>query len=543
MSTPEGTQSTRRLVAMFAAATGLEPLFATLAGDWSAPPPALVLTPVVLASGLRRGRRFAWWAALAVSGVWALVGLHALVVPAVAGLWAVASALPAVALAVLLLQSRAAFRVPAPAGTYRRLTGTALVSLTVLWGLCAPFGVLTAAPGGAPLRSGAGTVFCVAMLAAVLVTFRRHRTPGEPGDRHRARRLLESHSGGVLSFMTTWPDNRYWFTGDGRAGVAYRLVGSVALTVADPFGDPAAVAGAVQGFTAFCADHGWTPCFYSVSQPLAADLSASGWRLIQVAQDAQVPLPGLRFTGRRWQDVRTALNRARREGIVAEWVAMRHAPAAVTGQIRSICAAWLAERRLPEMTFTLGGFDELTDDAVRCLVAMDGQGRIHAVTSWLPVYRDGTVVGWTLDVMRRGPATGNGVMDFLIASAALRFQEEGFEFLSLSGTPLAHADRTLARVGRLLEPLYGFRALLAFKAKFQPVYHPLYLAYPRAGALPAIATAVARAYLPRPTPAQLLLIATAAVRGRRRHVPATHAGTACAPPTETGEMSWVPGRW
>jgi phosphatidylglycerol lysyltransferase len=76
------------------------------------------------------------------------------------------------------------------------------------------------------------------------------------------------------------------------------------------------------------------------------------------------------------------------------------------------------------------------------------------------------------------------------------------------------AQRVLDRLGHLLEPVYGFRALLAFKAKFQPVYHPLYLAYPRPTALPGIALAIARAYLPGLTTGQLLrLAATSSTRG------------------------------
>jgi hypothetical protein len=50
--------------------------------------------------------------------------------------------------------------------------------------------------------------------------------------------------------------------------------------------------------------------------------------------------------------------------------------------------------------------------------------------------------------------------------------------------------------GRALEPVYGFRSLLAFKAKFQPEYRPLYMAYPDTAALPPIATAITRTYLP-----------------------------------------------
>ena len=53
-----------------------------------------------------------------------------------------------------------------------------------------------------------------------------------------------------------------------------------------------------------------------------------------------------------------------------------------------------------------------------------------------------------------------------------------------------------------MEPVYGFRSLFAFKAKFQPVYRPMYMAYPDAAALPRIANAVSRAYLPHVTPRQ-----------------------------------------
>ena len=57
-------------------------------------------------------------------------------------------------------------------------------------------------------------------------------------------------------------------------------------------------------------------------------------------------------------------------------------------------------------------------------------------------------------------------------------------------------DRLLYWLGTTVEPVYGFRSLLAFKAKFQPRYEPLYIFYPDAAALPAIGNAVTRAYLP-----------------------------------------------
>jgi lysylphosphatidylglycerol synthetase-like protein (DUF2156 family) len=176
------------------------------------------------------------------------------------------------------------------------------------------------------------------------------------------------------------------------------------------------------------------------------------------------------------------------------------------------------------MGFTLGGLDELDDDAVRCLVAIDGAGRLHGLTSWLPARRDGVVVGWTLDVMRRAADAAPGTVEFLIGTAALTFQDEGAEFVSLSGAPLAlprgstdggMLTRMLELAGRTMEPVYGFRSLLAFKAKFQPHYRPLWLVYPGPADLPRIARAVSRAYLPDVSPGQAARLVSALVRGRR----------------------------
>jgi len=192
--------------------------------------------------------------------------------------------------------------------------------------------------------------------------------------------------------------------------------------------------------------------------------------------------------------------------ITARWVTYPDAPLTVVEQIRAISEEWVADKGLPEMGFTLGGLDELNDPAVACLLAVDAEGNVHAVTSWLPIHRDGKVVGATLDFMRRATNTEfRGVMEFLIASAAMAYRDHGMELLSLSGAPLARLERgrtptaiqrQLDGLGRALEPVYGFRSLLAFKAKFQPEYRPLFLAYPDRTALPAVATALTRAYLP-----------------------------------------------
>jgi lysylphosphatidylglycerol synthetase-like protein (DUF2156 family) len=366
----------------------------------------------------------------------------------------------------------------------------------------------------------------VAAWSVLLVSALLQLRPTVPaGDALHARRLVEQHGAGPLSFMTTWTGNRYWFSPDAAAVVGFRVIGGVAITTGDPVGAPASRDDAVRGFTAWCDEQGWTPCWYGVTDDVPRALAGQGARQLQVAAETWLPLGELSFRGRRWQDVRTAINRAGREGVQARWCTWSETSLALRQQLVQLSEDWLADKGLPEMGFTLGGLDELTDDAVRCLIAVHDDGRVIGLTSWLPAHRDGRLVGWTLDVMRRAHDAGPGTVEFLIGTAALTFQEEGAEWVSLSGAPLAlppgaaggdALTRLLELAGRTMEPVYGFRSLLAFKAKFQPRYRPLWLVYPGNGDLPRIAQAVSRAYLPELSPVQAVRLAKALLRGHRR---------------------------
>jgi phosphatidylglycerol lysyltransferase len=535
-------------------------------------PALLSVMPVVLllvaAEGLRRGRRAAWGLAVGLN-----LGLAALAVVLmtnhaqqriVLGAGAhprswIAILLPLVQpllVVVLLLVTRARFHVRAPRGTYPALlrgTAGALVlaaAAYVALGLglrddfdpapdvvdllrdlplrFVPPGYLVGiAPGFLPVDWAAvmlyewiGPAVWLVLAAAALRTFLHSRPDSADTNLTRVRALVGEGAGGSLQYMATWPGHAYWFTPDGAAAVAHRVIGGVAVTTGGPVGSLDAVPRAVAGFAEYCREQGWTPCFYSVDTEVATAARELGWSIVQVAEETLLPLRELTFTGRKWQDVRTALNRAAKAGIVAEWTTFSAAPVAIIDQIRAISEEWVADKGLPEMGFTLGGLDELADDEVRLLVAVDADSSVHGLTSWLPVRRHGEIVGWTLDFMRRrsDERAFRGVMEFLIASAATSLKEEGAEYLSLSGAPLARLDRgepmaslqkVLDAIGQRLEPVYGFRSLLAFKAKFQPEYRPLYLAYPDAAALPAIGNAIGRAYLPDLRPTQAAALARA----------------------------------
>ena len=429
-----------------------------------------VLVPVaffaLVGRGLRRGRRWAWWTAVVVSAL--ITALGALVLVAVA-----------VAVAT---------------------RNTADLDVTN------------------PAQSGLHLLLFAALLTVLVAGRRAFRVPsrrrlrrsGVAGDiaAPTALALLERHGGGTLSWMTTWPDNAWFGTADGESFLAYQVHTGVAVALGDPVGPPADTAGAVREFRATCEQCGLVPCLFSVTQPTADAAAAQGWRHVQVAEDTLIDLPDLEFRGKAWQDVRSALNKAKKQGVTFRLVTLADEPWSLVGQVREVSDGWVGDKGLPEMGFTLGGVDEALDRRVRVGLAEDADGLVQGVTSWLPVLGpDGAVRGWTLDVMRRRQdGTFKPVVEFLIASACLAFRDEGAAFVSLSGAPLARAagdgaptavlDRLLDELGQRLEPLYGFRSLHAFKTKFAPRYEPMYLVFRDEADLPRVGLGLTRAYLP-----------------------------------------------
>ncbi|MFB2597259.1 bifunctional lysylphosphatidylglycerol flippase/synthetase MprF [Herbiconiux sp. P17] len=348
-----------------------------------------------------------------------------------------------------------------------------------------------------------GPVFWAATIVAAFLGMRHVHPLGAVTDEARVRELLVAGSGGTISWMATWTGNHYWFAPEGGA-VAYRVVNNVAITTGDPLGPVPTHPSTALAFATYCTDRGWTPAFYSVTDAVRDALGEAGWSSLQVAEETVVHPAEWSLEGKKMQDIRTSINRAAKEGVRAEWRSYSELGPFVTAQIREISELWVAEKDLPEMGFTLGGVDELIAPEVRLMVALDGDNRVQGVTSWLPTYSAGRVVGWTLDFMRRRPDSMNGLMEFLIAQTILRARDDEVGFVSLSGAPLAvagdggeqAATGILPFLSRTLEPVYGFRSLLRFKMKFQPSFQQLHLCFRDPLTLPAIGLALGRAYLP-----------------------------------------------
>ncbi|MCC4247976.1 MULTISPECIES: bifunctional lysylphosphatidylglycerol flippase/synthetase MprF [Microbacterium] len=429
---------------------------------------------LAVATGVRRGRRWAWVLLVAYGILNALILVTAATLVLVVGLGV--------------------------------LEGTIDIDLTIT------------------LASSATWVVALVYLWLVRAAFRARPTaslgvsPAPGVDDVKAE--LRATGGGTLSWMTTWEGMSY--ARFGRGIVAFQRRSGVALVLGDPLGPEETRAATVRMFVERAEDAGLAPCFFSAGEATRAAVPA-GWRSIVVADDTIVDLPGLQFTGKAWGAVRTSLNRAEREGMTFRLSRLADETWGIRQQLRAISESWVGEKGLPEMGFTLGTLHEAADPEVRVALAVSPAGDVDGFLSWLPVYGEGRVRGWTLDLMRRREGGFGPVMEYLIGSSAQQFSSEGAEVMSLSGAPLAHeyppdagviADLQ-GRMAAMLEPVYGFASLHRFKQKFHPRYETMYLLFRDEADLTRIGAALTRAFLPHATLRQFAAAGVELVRPER----------------------------
>jgi phosphatidylglycerol lysyltransferase len=101
----------------------------------------------------------------------------------------------------------------------------------------------------------------------------------------------------------------------------------------------------------------------------------------------------------------------------------------------------------------------------------------------------------SFDLMRYLPESESGLMDFLIVKLMLWGKEHGFQRMSLGMVPLSGLpsrpgaplwNRLASLVYRHAEHFYNFQGLRTYKEKFDPAWHPRFLACASRAILPRV---------------------------------------------------------
>ena len=320
------------------------------------------------------------------------------------------------------------------------------------------------------------------------------------------RRLIDKYGEDPLNEFSFLPDKHLFFHGGGEnlSVVVYALWRDVAVTLTDPIGPKANRDEVIEAFERFCVEQDWMTVFYEVGAETLNLYHERGFSTFKVAEDARIRLSEFSLQGGKFQNLRTAINKAKKTGISFQWYDGTAINLKLEAQMQAISHEWLQAKNGMEMTFDMGSFSIARIRNWGATLAIHSSGRVEAFSTWMP-YRQGR--GRCLDLMRcRAEARGT-MMDFLIVSSIEYFRSRGMEEVSLGNAPLANIEKDTNRlmteekaIRYLFENfkrLYGYKSLFDFKKKYQPKWQGRYVAYEGIHDLPAVVMAVVRLHIPR----------------------------------------------
>jgi len=326
-----------------------------------------------------------------------------------------------------------------------------------------------------------GAVFAAVMLFRPHV----HRHNFDEEDFGRARALVESYGSDTLSYFALRRDKSYFFSSDGRAMIPYAYRGGCALASADPIGDPGSIPLVVDEFMEMCRDRAWGVAFLAAREEDAQMYKDRGLLSYYLGDEAIVDCERFSLVGRPIRKVRQSVNRLEKAGFSFELLDHTHWEE-VREDFVEVSRKW--QGNAPERGFTmaLGRLSESEDVGCLIAVARDPDGAARGFLHLVPF--GGERAGYSLDAMRRDPATPNGLMEYMVCKTVAALKERGTKRLSLNFA--AYARLLDADAGELsafwklhrwivkkLNPFFQIESLHSFNKKFFPDWQPRCIYY------------------------------------------------------------------
>jgi lysyl-tRNA synthetase class 2 len=350
-------------------------------------------------------------------------------------------------------------------------------------------------------------------LLAALFMFLRPAEPAcrlRPADAERIRELLERHGDqDSLGYFALRNDKSIIWSPTGKSCIGYRVLSGVMLASGDPIGDPEAWPGAMHTFLDEAARHAWVPAVIG-----CGELGAEVWcregnmTALELGDEAVVSVADFTLQGRSMRNVRQMVSRVCRQGYVAEVRRIEDIPEAeLRGMVRQ-ADSWRGSPTERGFSMALGRVGGREDG--RCVVATATQGGVlRALLHFVPWGSDGL----SLDLMRRDRSAAPGLNDFLIVEAIKAASDLGVKRISLNfavfraalerGEKIGAGPVTRAWRGFLLflSRWFQIESLYKFNAKFSPEWVPRFVVFPGTRDAPRIGFAAleAEAFLVWPT--------------------------------------------
>ena len=323
----------------------------------------------------------------------------------------------------------------------------------------------------------------------------------KPEDKEAMRALISKYpSDDSLAYFALRDDKDVIWAKNGKAAITYSVINGTMIASGDPLGDPECWPLAIEEFISEASRHAWIPAVYGCTEK-AGEI----WQretecdALEIGDEAVVLIENFKIGTSQFKSVRQMANKARKEGYVTETKKISELTSAELSTLGRLAQEWRRGGDERGFSMALGRFcDQQDPDAI--VTWATAQGEYKALLQFVPWGQNGL----SLDLMRRSRDSISGVNELLISDTIEYARQQKLERISLNFATFRSIFEKGERLGAgpitrlshkvltLLSRFVQIESLYRFNSKFQPIWEPRYILFPRVGYLARIAISILR---------------------------------------------------
>ncbi|WP_040781124.1 bifunctional lysylphosphatidylglycerol flippase/synthetase MprF [Nocardia pneumoniae] len=308
----------------------------------------------------------------------------------------------------------------------------------------------------------------------------------QPEELARVAELVGRTEDDPLAPFALHSSKSYFFHASSTAAIGYRTRFGIAVVAGDPIGDRAAFPELVTAFSEFAADRGWRVAVLGAS-PALADL----WRLralehrglhaVPIGRDVVLDVDRFTLVGRKFRNLRQAVNRTKNSGVTTEVVYESALTEARRRELLAIVDEWGRGRQNRGFSMILDHLLDGRNPNMLVVIADHPEGRPAGFQRY---GSSGHGRELSLDVPWRRKDAPNGLDERMIVDLVDYAKAHDIRRISLAFAPFPElfAEKRRSRTAELLslvvhlgDPLIRLESLYRFLRKFHALSRPRYV--------------------------------------------------------------------
>jgi lysylphosphatidylglycerol synthetase-like protein (DUF2156 family) len=330
-----------------------------------------------------------------------------------------------------------------------------------------------------------------------------------PADLPKVWALVNATTGDPVAPFAMQALKCHHFDSDATAAIAYRTRFGYAVVSGDPIGNEAQFPDLVRDFVTTCHAWGWRIVVLGCSERrlhLWSDVTVIGQTLhpVPIGRDVVIDVAAFDMAGRRFRNLRQAVQRTGNAGITTEIVAEQGLDPDLLAELAEVLLTSPSGSRMERgFSMILDGALEGRYPGIQLIIARDEQGRVQGFHRYATAGRGAEI---TLDVPWRRRGAPNGIDERLTVDMINSAKQQGALRVSLAfaAFPEIFDDANRGRIRSLFytaihlgDALIALESLYRYLRKFHALGDRRYVLLSLTQVVPLLVVLLSLEFMPR----------------------------------------------